>query len=184
MNQKQYTHPNPRFYRFTQWLIFVALCVVILTVPLQLLIAVMNPKAVLFYFSALITLALTAPLILYLTATPTVSIYETGLTVYPFVGKSHAIDWEDIHAVKEYPLLPRQNHEVNKRLLVGRKRYKQAEGIMLIVPRLPMVYRVGGLFVGEHGGKIIALTNRTHTDYDHLVKQVMKHTGKPKHQVD
>ncbi|PJF33824.1 MAG: hypothetical protein CUN57_01140, partial [Phototrophicales bacterium] len=166
MNQTKFTHPNPRLYRLTQWLMFVVLCVVIVTVPLQLLIAVMYPKAVLFYLLALITLGLSAPLILYLTVTPTVSIHETGLTVHPFIGKSHLIDWEDVQAVKDYPLLPRQNHEVNKRLVVGRKRYKQAEGIMLIVPCLPMVYRVGGFFAGERGRKIIALTNRTHTDYD------------------
>lgn len=183
MNQAYYTHPNSNLFRLTQWIVFITLCIVILTVPLQLLIAVTYPQAVLFYLSALITVALAAPLILHLTVTPTVSLHEGGMTVHPFIGKAQHIDWEDIHAVKEYPLLPRQSHEVNKRLVVGRKRYKQAEGIMLIVPRLPMVYRVGGLFVGERGRKIIALTNRTHTDYDHLVKQVMKHTSKANHQI-
>jgi len=178
MTQKQYTHPNPKTYRLTQWLVFIVMGIVLLTIPLQILIAVIYPQAILFYLSALITFTLIAPLLLYLMTTPTVSLDETGLTVHPFIGKAHHLDWDAIQTVKEYPLLPRQGHEVNKRLVVGRKRYKQAEGIMLITSDLPMVYRVGGFFAGERGRKIIALTNRTHTDYDNLVKQVMKHTGK------
>lgn len=178
MTQTHYTHPNPTAYKLTQWLILIAIIIILLTVPLQIMIAVIYPQAVLFYLMALITLTLTAPLILYVTATPTVSLDDTGLTVHPLIGKSRHLDWDDIQAVKEYPLLPRQNHEVNKRLVVGRKRYQQAEGIMLITAELPLIYRVGGFFAGERGRKIIALTNRTHTDYDQLVKQVMKHTGK------
>ena len=178
MTQTKYTHPNPTAYKLTQWLILLATVVILLSVPLQILIAVIYPQAVLFYLMAVITLMLTAPLLLYLTVTPTVSLDDAGLTVHPFIGKSHYIDWDAIQAVQDYPLLPRQSHEVNKRLVVGRKRYKQAEGIMLITSQLPMVYRVGGLFAGERGRKIIALTNRTHDDYDHLVRQVKKHTGK------
>jgi hypothetical protein len=45
-----------------------------------------------------------------------------------------------------------------------------------------MIYRVGGFFAGEQGRKIIALTNRTHTDYDRLSKQVTKYTSKAIHQ--
>lgn len=180
MTNTHYTHPNPKIYRLTQWIIFLALIVILLTIPLQLLIATLYPQAMLFYVSAVMTLLLTAPLLLHLTVTPTVSVTEQGLTIYPFLGKSHRFDWGDIQAVKSYPLLPRQNHEVNKRLLIGRKRYQQAEGKMLLIPDLPIVYRVGGFFAGEHGRKIIALTNRTHTDYEQLIKQIMKHADKAK----
>ena len=171
-----YTHPNQKLYRLTQWLVFILLWVIVLTIPLQVAIAVIYPQAILFYLSAVITLALIMPLLLYLTTTPTVSMDEQGLTVHPFIGKAHQLDWEQVEAVKPYPLLPRQSHEVNKRLIAGRKRYKPAEGIMLIAPQLPLIYFVGGFFVGERGRKIIALTNRTHIDYDHLSRQVIKYT--------
>lgn len=180
MTTTHYTHPNPKFHRLTQWLIFILMGVIVLIVPLQVAIAVIYPQAILFYLSAIITFMLIMPLILYLTTTPTVSIDEQGIIIHPFIGKAHRLGWEHIEEVKAYPLLPRQNHEVNKRLLVGRKRYKQAEGIMLISPRLPLIYVVGGFFAGEYGRKIIAVTNRTHIDYDSLSKQVIKYTKKVK----
>lgn len=178
MKKTQFTHPNPRAYRITQWFMFIGICIILLAVPLQILIALMYPQAVLFYLSAIITLCLVAPLLLYLVTTPTVSLDEIGIMVHPFLGKAHQIKWEQIDAVKDYPLLPRHNHEVNKRILVGRKRYTLAEGIMLISPQLPMVYRVGGFFAGEGGQKVIAFTNRTHDNYDDLQRQVMKYAKK------
>jgi len=175
-----YVHPNQKIYRFTQWLAFILIWIILLTVPLQVLIAIIYPQAILFYLSAIITLTLTAPLILFLATTPSVSLDEQGITVHPFIGKAHTLDWEQIEEIKEYPLLPRRGQEVNKRLIVGRKHYKQAEGIMLVTHKLPMIYLVGGFFTGEQGRKIIALTNRTHTDYDSLSKQVIKYAGKAK----
>jgi len=176
MTHSHYTHPNPIAYRITQWVLFALLCVVLVAVPLQILIALMYPQAILFYLLAVITLFFALPILLYLFTTPTVSLDSDGITVHPFIGKSHHVAWDDVERVAYYPLLPRQNHEVNKRLVVGRKRYKPAEGIMLISSALPQVYRVGGLFAGERGRKIIALTNRTHANYDQLHKQVLKHT--------
>lgn len=173
---KTYAHPNPTTFRLTQILVLIGLIILLLTMPLQLLIAMMYPQAILFYVSAVITLFFVAPLLMHLITTPTVSIAQDGITVHPFIGKAHFLAWDDIDRVEYYPLLPRQNHEVNKRLMVGRKNYKPAEGIMLISSQLPQMYRVGGIFAGERGRKIIALTNRTHTDYDHLHKQVLKYT--------
>lgn len=178
MTTTHYTHPNQKFHRLTQWLVFILMWIILLTVPLQVVIAVIYPQAILFYLSAIITFTLVMPLILFLTTTPTVSIDEQGIVIHPFIGKAHRLDWEHIEEVKPYPLLPRQGHEVNKRLLVGRKQYKPAEGVMLITSNLPMMYYVGGFFAGEYGHKIIALTNRTHIDYDFLNKQVMKYTTK------
>jgi len=178
MKTTHYTHPNQRVYRLTQWLAFILMWVILLTVPLQVTIAIIYPPAALFYLSAIVTFTLIAPLILYLTTTPTVSVDEHGITLHPFIGSVHQIEWEHIVEIKDYPLLPRRGHEVNKRLLTGRNRYQEAQGIMLITPRLPMLHYVGGFFVGEYGRKIIALTNRTHTDYDHLNTQVVKYVGK------
>jgi len=172
-----YTHPSPTTYRITQWLLMIVLCVTLLSVPLQIVIALLYPQAVLFYLSAGITLLLTSPILLYLFTTPTVSLDTNGITIHPLIGKPHTLTWEDIDRVDYYPLLPRQNHEVNKRLMVGRKRYKPAEGIMLLSSKLPMVYRVGGIFAGERGRKLIAVTNRTHVNYDQLHKYILKQTS-------
>ena len=48
---------------------------------------------------------------------------------------------------------------------------------MLIIPSLPLQYRFTGLFAGEGFTGVIALTNRSHTDYDALIKQVEKHVA-------
>lgn len=173
---QQFTHPNPTAFRITQSIVLIGVIVILLTIPLQIGIAVLYPQAMLFYLSAVITLLLVAPMLLYLVTTPTVSLTDAGMMIHPFIGKAHHLAWDDIDRVAYYPLLPRQNHEVNKRLVVGRKRYKPAEGIMLISSQLPQVYRVGGVFAGERGRKLIALTNRTHNNYDYLHKQVTKHT--------
>lgn len=180
MTETTYTHPNATFYRFTQWILLAILFVLLLTVPLQIGIALAYPQAFLFFVSALITLVLSTPIILYLTVTPTVSIHSSGITIHPFIGRAIQLDWEQIREVKEYSLLPKESHEVNRRLLVGKKRYQSAEGKMLLIDDLPMIYRVAGFFAGEQGGKIIALSNRTHDNYEHLIKQVMKHTRKTK----
>jgi hypothetical protein len=173
---KTFKHPNPTLFRLTQYLVFVALLVLLLTVPLQVMIAVIYPQAVLFYLSALITLFFALPLSMHLVTTPTVSVASDGITIHPFIGKAHHLAWGDIERVAYYPLLPRQNHEVNKRLIVGRKNYKPAEGVMLISSKLPQVYRITGLFVGEPGRKLFALTNRTHAQYDQLYQYVINAT--------
>ena len=180
MKTTHYNHPKQTIHRLAQWLVFILIWITLLTVPLQVTIAIIYPPAILFYLSAIVTLLLIAPLLLFLTSTPTVSVDEQGITVHPFIGRAHRIDWEHIREVKEYPLLPRQGQEVNKRLLMGRKQYKEAAGIMLISPQLPLLYYVGGFFVGEYGRKMIALTNRTHIEYDTLNKQVRKYTKKAK----
>ena len=82
-----------------------------------------------------------------------------------------------MRAIKDYPLLPPKDVEAARRALVGRQRYRAAEGKMLIIPSLPLPYRFTGLFAGEGFIGVIALTNRTHTDYDTLIKQVKKYTN-------
>ena len=46
---------------------------------------------------------------------------------------------------------------------------------MLVIRGLPVQYRVTGFFVGEGFKPVIALTSRTHTDYDRLIKKVLSH---------
>ena len=73
------------------------------------------------------------------------------------------------------PLLPPKEVEAERRLAVGRRKYRPAEGKMLINPALPLPYRFTGIFAGAGFTGVVALTNRTHTDYDALIKQVEKH---------
>ena len=84
-----------------------------------------------------------------------------------------------MRAIKDYPLLPPKDAEVTRRAMVGKKRYRAAEGKMLIIPSLPLQYRFTGLFAGEGFTGVIALTNRSHTNYDALIKQVEKHVTSP-----
>ena len=93
----------------------------------------------------------------------------------PFWGKAQHIAWEDIAAMQIYPLLPQTDQEVERRLLQGRKKYRAAEGHMLLVPRLPLRYRMAGLFVGVGGKPIVAFTNRAHSDYETLLQRVQGH---------
>ena len=84
-------------------------------------------------------------------------------------------------AVKPYPLLPPADAEVTRKALAGRKKYRPAEGVMLVIPALPLPYRFGGFFPGEGFTPVIAVTTRTHTDYDDLVRQIRQHTKAAQH---
>ena len=61
--------------------------------------------------------------------------------------------------------------------MVGKRKYRAAEGKMLIIPSLPLYYRFTGLFAGEGFVGVIGLTNRSHTDYERLIEQVTKYTS-------
>jgi hypothetical protein len=45
---------------------------------------------------------------------------------------------------------------------------------MLIVPGLPWPYRMTGLLAGADGKPVIALTSRSHNDYDVLIDRVKR----------
>jgi hypothetical protein len=110
-------------------------------------------------------------------ATPAVTVSADGITIQPRVWRERFVRWDEVRAVKPYPLLPPKDVEAERRAFVGKKRYRPAEGIMLVIPSLPLTYRFTGLFAGEGFTGVIALTNRTHRDYEALVRQVEKSTG-------
>jgi len=107
-----------------------------------------------------------------LSVSPPITVDEEGLTLEPFWGKSQHIAWEHIAAMQIYPLLPQTDQEVERRLMQGRKKYRPAEGYMLVVPHLPLRYRMAGLFAGVGGQPIVAFTNRSHSDYETLLQRV------------
>src|SRR5690606_35824128 len=115
--------------------------------------------------------------------TPPVTISDEGLKIQGFMGREQMIAWNDIQKVSEYPLLPQANQEILKQYLVGRKNYRPAEGIMLIIPRLHFLYRFAGFLAGENGTPIIAFTNRTHTDYDTLKRRILHYTPTTIHNI-
>jgi hypothetical protein len=172
-----YTHPNPIQYQLEQWgALLLALLMFFASVGLFVL-AFLIP-APLFGIMSLLVLLLLAPVLMLLLVTPPVQIEADGLRIKPRFGKERFIAWGQIERIEVYPLLPTANQEVLRQALVGRKQYRAAEGIMLIVPTLPAQYRIAGFFAGQKGAPILAFTNRSHSDYYALKEEILKSTEK------
>ena len=170
-----HTHPKPWLDALTQYGAAALLVLILIGVPLQLVLALAG--APVFVLTALFTLAF-VPFILMLTAaTPSVKIGPEGLSVQPRLWKAHEIPWSAVTAVKPYPLLPVPDAEISRKYLSGRMHYRPAEGIMLVIPDLPLQYRITGVLAGEGFVPVIAVTTRTHTQYDALVKKIRVYSG-------
>lgn len=170
-----HVHPNAASDRLAQYG-GVGLVVVMVLAALGQIVLAANGLP-LFLLSGLVTLTLIAPVMMLTSATPAVSISPEGITIQPRVWRERFVRWSDVQAVKDYPLLPPKDTESGRRTLVGRSKYRAAEGKMLVIPSLPLPYRFTGLFAGEGFTGVIGLTNRTHTEYDALIRQVMKYTS-------
>lgn len=170
-----YPHPNPTADRINQYGGFALVVVMVAAALGQFALALAGLPLLL--LGALITLALAAPVLLLTAATPAVRVAPDGITLLPRVWPARFVPWADVRAVRDYPLLPSANTEPGRRALVGRQRYRPAEGKMLIIPALPLPYRITGLFAGAGFTGVVGLTNRTHTNYDALIRQVEQYTG-------
>ena len=162
-------HPSPLLDRITQYSAAALVAVMLVATPLQILL---SPLGGLFFFTAIATLLLIPPVLLLTAATPAVTVSPEGIAIQPRLWKPQFIPWRDVLAFKDYPLLPPHDSEVGRKALLGRRRYRPAQGKMLVIPGLPFQYRVTGFFAGEGFTPVIALTNRTHADYDKLIKKV------------
>lgn len=171
MEERSYRHPKPTLNRLAHYIVALLLIPLWLTIPAQLVLTLLLPGGIMLV-SALLTLLLSLPLLLFLFATPEVSLSEGGIEVRPVVGRAHLLPWKSVRAIKDYPLLPRPDQETERRALMGRRKYRAAAGKMLLVEGLPFQYRAAGFFSGEGWRPVIALTNRTHTDYEALIGQV------------
>jgi hypothetical protein len=167
-------HPNPTFDRIAQVGGLILAVVMIAAALGQFALATVGLP--LFVFSGIVTLLLIAPVMLLTSATPAVTVTPEGITLQPRVWRERFIRWDEVRAIKPYPLLPPKDVEAERRALVGKRRYRPAEGVMLIIPALPLQYRFTGLFAGEGFTGVVALTNRSHTDYDSLLREVQKNT--------
>jgi hypothetical protein len=171
-----YQHRFPILYRLEQWgAMLLAILIVFAAIGLMLL-AFLIP-APLFGLMALLLPFLLAPVLMLTLVAPPVWFETEGLRIKPYFWPERFITWQEIEAVKLYTLLPSANQEVLRQVAVGRKQYRAAYGIMLIVPSLPAPYRIAGYFAGEKGAPIIAITNRSHNYSEGLIDRIFVRKG-------
>jgi ABC-type branched-subunit amino acid transport system permease subunit len=165
-------HPKPRLDRLTQYGAAALIIVMLLAAVFQIVLAVAVAPALLFVMTAIITLLLIPFVLMLTTSTPAVTVAPEGITIEPLIWKSQFVPWQQVKAVKNYPLVPQADTEFTRKAMSGRKRYRPAAGIMLVIPSLPPQYRITGLLTGEGFTSVIAVTTRTHHDYDRLVEKI------------
>jgi hypothetical protein len=181
MNQAGTTfiHPNPRFERIVQTILLLVTLALVLAVLAQIVLVIAGLPLLLALLIAITTISLIPFTLLPTIAAPTVTLSAERITLQPHFLPAHAVRWADVAAVKPYPLTPSPGSENTRRLMVGRLKYTPMQGIMLLIPSLPWLYRVHGLLTHEGWVGVVALTNRSHADYDRLVALVAEYTGKP-----
>lgn len=170
---------SPAKTRLLNIVLMVMIIALIVLVPIWVFIGLANPRAILFIVMVVPTLLFLPALVFMSAITPPVTLTPDGIAIRPYVWRKRFVKWEGVELAKPYPLLPGAETEVFRRAMVGRKKYRAAEGWMLIIPELPLPYRVAGFFAGVNGKPVIAFTNRSHQDYDTLVKQVLARCPSP-----
>jgi len=166
-------HPHPQRERLVQYGALTVTGLMLLAIVLQLVLALLGAPGGLFVITALLTLLLALFILRLTVATPAVTVSEDGLEIRPLIWRSHFVAWEAVRAIKDYTLLPDEGAETGRRAIVGRRKYRPAEGKMLVIPALPRHYCITGVLAGEGFVPVIAVTNRTHTEYDKLVKKML-----------
>lgn len=184
MKPTTYQHPKYHMNRLIQYSALALSILLVITAPLQVLLTLAGAPGGLFVCSAFFTLILALPLLMLTALTPTVTVTEDALIVQPTIWKSHTIGWGDIAGVKVFPLLPQETEELTRRIFVGRQKYRPAQGVMLVLPSLPIQYRIAGFLAGAGSQPIIALTNRAHQDYDQLLEAILTLTNSDCHDED
>lgn len=170
-------HPRPRLTRLTHVGAALVLAAMLLGALGLLALGLADARFRLLVVASGILLLLAPAVLLVTTITPPLSVRRDGLAIRPVLWRPVEVAWSDVRAVKPYPLLPAPEGKVGRRMLVGKRRYRAAEGTMLVIPALPALYRVNGIFCGEGLTPVVAFTTRSHRDYDRLVEQVRQHTG-------
>lgn len=171
-----YPHPNPPAHKLEQYMLLSLGITMLVAACLLVVVAFLIPAPLFVIMAALIVL-LSAFVWMRLVVAAPVSISREGLNVQPVIGKERFVAWSDVQEVKPYPLLPREHTEVVRRTMVGKRKYQEAAGVMLIINGgLPPQYRIASMLSGEGGKPIIVLTNRTHADYAELVERVRQYT--------
>jgi hypothetical protein len=168
-------HPAPALDALTQYGAVAILLLIGLLLASQVGLALGGAPPFLLLITSLTLALLTLPTLMQVTAAPAVIVDDEGLTLVPRLLRPRPVAWHAITAIKPNPLLPSPDTEGLRQALIGRSQYRAAEGILLIVPSLPWMYRCTGFFAGEGFTGVIALTNRTHRDYAALAAAVRAH---------
>lgn len=184
MQPHYHAHPQPKLKSAIEIGAFLVTCLLVLVAPLQILLTLAGAPGGLFVCSAFFTLVLALPVLMLTAYAPPVTVSSSGITLHPRIWKDRFIPWDQITAVKRYPLLPTRDTEPLRPAAVGRRNYQPAEGIMLVIPGLPPHYRIAGFLAGERAQPVIALTNRAHTDYTRLQRAVLTHVDTARHDLD
>lgn len=172
---ERFEHPSPRFDALVQIILMLTTAALLLVILAEIPLVLFEGFPLLFAVLIIVTCLGLIPFTLVpLVAAPDVEVSTEGVTVHPRFWREQFVPWSDIAAVKVYPLMPSEGSEVTRKLLVGRRKYRPMDGIMLVIPSLPLIFRIQGLLVGEGFTGVIAITNRSHAGYERLVKLMPK----------
>jgi len=184
MKPRNHNHPNMPLKRTIEYGAAGVVIIMLLGALGLLLLPLLTSAPGGFAFAAVLVVLL-IPAVLMLTAyAPPVSVDKDAITLHPALWQTQRIPWSDITEVRVYPLLPREDTEIPRKYVVGTRNYKPAAGIMLVIPSLPWPYRMVGFFAGVQSRPAIALTNRAHTDYEHLLQAILQQTDATTHADD
>jgi hypothetical protein len=184
MKPSIHIHPKPLLNRLIQYGALVVVALLVISAPLQIILTLAGAPGGLVICSAFVSLALALPVLMLTAYAPAVTVDDAGVTLHPAIWKDRRVNWDDIAAVKVYPLLPSPDAEISRKLVIGKQKYRPADGILLIIPGLPAQYRIVGFFAGVRSQPAVALTNRAHADYDKLVEIVLSNTDPAIHDAD
>lgn len=163
-----YRYPSPLIRKTISRLLALALILMTLAIPLQVILAVLTP-APLCIGTALFTAILLIPLLMRTVLHPEIDVTGDGLILYPMLWPSQFVSWSALEGIVPHPLV--FNDDAMGRVLHG-KRYRRREGIAVVVaPEVGLVpaYRLVGNLAGVGNRPAFAISSTTHTDYDALV---------------
>lgn len=165
-----FDHPSPRFDFFVQIICALMVAAMVVLIIAQIPLVLIAGFPLLLSLLVVITCLGLIPFMLLPTiSSPAVTVSREGIELHPRLWRGRFVPWSEISAVKRYPLMPSKGSERTRELLVGRRKYTVMDGVMLLIPTLPFVFRFHGLLVSEGFTGVIALTNRTHANYDRLI---------------
>jgi hypothetical protein len=155
------THPRlyPTRTRLIAWFAAVLLGFAALAIVAILIISILNVLPLLF-ITALFFTVLVTPVLLLTSLHPAIDVYEEGLQVTPLIWKSHFIPWESLSHLTRHRLLGPPPPE--------RSGKKEVEGLMIVGDHGKWHFRVVGIFAGQRGKPVFAISDRTHQDYNKL----------------
>lgn len=160
-------HPKPRYRHLVGWLAGAGLMGVVVG-TVGLLVVGIGYGLPLMVLMVPFLWGTGAPLLLLTSLHPVITVEEDGLCLKPLFFPASFVSWETIIEMTDHRLLkPLDN---TRR---GRQR-KPVKGQMLLVERLPFHYRVVGAFAGYGFRPVFAISDRTHTDYEKLRREIKK----------